>query len=256
MKIKMRQSSINTYYGYVYMEKGLQHINDTIDLYCKLIKDDDIPFDEYIDIINKLYNIQITDNDLLRISSIILGDTSKSVILSTNIMYDVIKNTQVTNYFEYFEEECKLYLKVSFTDDNVIDFNHVYTSSEINKLINDRKIVLLQFVLNEEDDMDFYEVDEIKGLSPINNVTYENFLNIKDINEDYIPYFLTYFKSYFTIYRLKEDLNTYTNITKTKLEVLENYIIKKQGNKYTRVKKFNNILIESKKIRRRKVSFD
>jgi len=254
MKINVRQSNIDSYQDYLYMEYAVANINKTIDLFCRLIKEDNISFYEYINIINRIYKVQITNNDLLRISSIILGGPSKSTILNTDMMYDIIKHIEVTNYFEYYQKEDNLYLKVAFTDDKDIDFNHRYSSGEINEMINNKKIVFLDFVLNEEDDMNFYEEDEINGLSPINNVTGDNFINLLDIREDYIPSVITYLKSYFTIDRLKSDLDNYIRITKVKLDTLENYIKKKQSSKFTRVNKYNSILREVNKIKKRKIS--
>jgi len=249
MKIKLKTTNIDSYYGQIYMENALININRTILLFDKLLNDDNIPFEEYIDIINRIYKVQITNNDLLRISSIILDDNCKCAIIKTNMMYDVISGLEVTNYFEYFEEEYNLNLKIAFTDDDIIQYDHFYTSSEINNMIKDKKIVLLEFVLDEENDYDFYEEYEYNGLSPINNIL-DLFTNIKDLNEEYVPSIQSYLKNFFTKDRIINDYKRYIHILNIKLDFLEKYISKINNYWFTKNNMFDNVLLECKRLKR------
>ena len=70
MKTRVYQSGIDSYFNEMYIENALLNIEDTINLFEKLINNDNISFADYIDTLSKLYNINITDNDLFKISSI------------------------------------------------------------------------------------------------------------------------------------------------------------------------------------------
>ena len=188
MKIKIRENNINNYNDYKHIEKELIQINKNLDLFNKLITDKKINYNDYINIINKLYNIQLNDNDLIRISSLVLGEPSKVTILKSNMIYDAISQININNYFEYIEKQQKLYLKVAYTDNKIINFKHTYTPSEILKLIKNKKIVLLEFVLEEDNDLDFYEEYEFNGLCPIKSTTLDNYYIINNPNKNYLFY--------------------------------------------------------------------
>lgn len=182
-----------------------QYINkESILLFNKLIEDN-ISFKEYINILNRLYKVQITNNDLIKISSIILKDTPKVIILNTNILIDVTKQELISNYFKYYNHYHKLKIKIAYTNDNIINPNHIYTYNEIIKLINNNKIVLLEFILDIEEDNLYYDDYEYRELYPLNNITYNNFINTLYINTKYIPYIKTYLNKYFTKEKLSQD---------------------------------------------------
>lgn len=164
-----------------------------------------ISFKEYIDILNKLYKIEITDNDLIKIATIILGNTPKTIILNTNIFIDVTKQELVGNHFKYHTTYHKLKIKIAYTDNNIINPDHIYTYNEIIKLINDNKIILLEFLLDIEEDNLYYDDYEYRELYPLYNITYNNFINTKYINKKYIPFIKTYLNNYFTKEKLQND---------------------------------------------------
>lgn len=252
MKTKFYLSDINSYFNEAYIENGLANISNTIDLFNELIKNNDMPFNEYIDIINKIYDVKITDNDLFRICSIILGGTSNFVILNTDIICDITKRVEMDNSFKYFEEKHNLYLKVAFTDNTVLNFNHKYGISEITKMIEDRKIVLLEFVLEHEDDS--YLDIQYEGLSPIGDAIFSDFTNLKYIRKDYISSVMSFLKNYFTPSKLRYDLNNYINDVKTKFDMIENHIDNVCTNYSLKLKNLENITLECRKIRERKIS--
>ena len=74
-----------------------------VDIFEKLISNYDMPFNEYIDDIKKIYNVEITSNDLLRISSFILNGHTKCTILNTNIIFVTTRKIEVNGKFEYPE---------------------------------------------------------------------------------------------------------------------------------------------------------
>lgn len=164
-----------------------------------------ISFKEYIDILNKLYKIEITDNDLLKISSIILEDIPKTIILNTNIFIDVTKQELIKNTFKYTNKYHRLKIKIAYTENNIINPKHIYTYNEIIKLINNNKIIILEFILDIEKDNLYYDDYEYRQLYPLNNITYDNFINTKYINTKYIPYIKIYLNKYFTKEKLQED---------------------------------------------------
>lgn len=254
MKVTIYQSNINTYLNEVYIENSLININETIESFNKLIKDRELSFTEYIEILNKIYNIQITDNDLLKISSIILKNNTKYTILNTDIIYNITKRTEINYNFKYYNESYKLYIKVAFTNDNDIDFKHKYNTDEISKLINEKKIILISFIPEEESNSYYDNYIEIEKLYPLNNITTDNFINIKKINKDYIPALYSFLKEQFTIDKLKKDLSIYLDTTNKKLEVVENYIKNIQESYNIKINKFNNITKECIKTRKRKIS--
>ena len=94
MKTKIYQSDVNNYYNEVYIENSLININNTIDNFNKLINNDNMTFDEYIDTLNKIYNIKLSNNDLLQISSYILRNTAKCIILNTDIVQDITRRIE------------------------------------------------------------------------------------------------------------------------------------------------------------------
>ena len=213
-----------------------------------------MPFNEYIDDIKKIYNVEITSNDLLRISSFILNGHTKCTILNTNIIFVTTRKIEVNGKFEYPEKEHNLYLKIVYTDDNITDFDYRYNIDEINKLINEKKIILLEFVLENENDLS--HDDEYEGLSPLSIITKNDFTKIKYIRNDYIPGTFMFFKSYFNADRLKSDLTEYISDVKQKLVVLENYINNSRTGHTLKLKKFDDITCEISKIRERKISKD
>lgn len=181
------------------------YINEeSILLFNKLIINNH-SFNEHINILNKLYKVQITDNDLIKISSIILGNIPKTIILNTNIFIDVTKQALINNLFKYYNAYHKLKIKIAYTNDNIISPKHIYTYNEIIKLINKNKIVLLEFILDIEEDNLYYDDYEYRELYPLNNITYDNFINTQYIDKKYIPYIKTYLNNYFTKEKLSQD---------------------------------------------------
>lgn len=242
MKSKIYQNSIDSYFNEIYIENELATVTKTIELFNKLIEDDTIPFDEYIDIINFLYDVQITDNDLLKISSFILGGPAKSTILKTTI------TKEITTYFDQ-PKSLEVEVKVAFTDEQEIDLNYKYSANELIEMIDRRKIILLDFVIEEEltynKEITFYE------LYPLNNITSNNFINIKKIN---LPEIIIFLKKYFTVDKLKRDLTYYTTITEQKLEHIENYLNSLQAKYLEKSNKLAQITKQCKKIKERKMS--
>lgn len=246
MKTKLYQSDVNNYYNEVYIENSLLNITKTIDNFNKLINNN-LMFYDYIETLNSIYNINISNNDLLKISSYILGDTAKSIILNTNITRNITRRTENKNKFNYTEEPHYLYIKVSFKDDSIIDSNHKYSTNEIIELINNNKIVLLELLLDEDsDELCNNEVD-LDGIYPLIDIT-NNFNNLKYIRKEYIPYITIYLQEYFTINKLKQDLNKYLIDTKEKLEYIENYLKNIQDTYYTKIKKYDCIINNCHKI--------
>lgn len=162
-------------------------------------------FKEYIDILNKLYKIEITEYDLIKISSLILEDTPKVIILNTNILINVTKQKQIDNHFKYYDHYHKLNIKVAYTNDNILNPKHKYTYNEIINLINKNKIVLLEFIIDLKEDNLYYDDEEYRELFPLNNITYNNFTNAKYISKKYIPYIKTYLDNHFTKEKLSKD---------------------------------------------------
>lgn len=160
---------------------------------------------EYIDTLNKLYKIQITDYDIIKISSIILDNPPKIVILKTNIFVDVTKQELINNQFKYTYKYHKLNIKIAYTNNNIINPTHIYTYTEIINLINNNQIILLEFILNVEEDNLYYDDFEYRELYPLYNITYNNFTNTKYIAKKYIPYIKKYLNIYFTKEKLQKD---------------------------------------------------
>ena len=120
MKIKIYLSNIDIYNNEFYIDNALININNTIEAFNKLIEDNNIKVNEYIDTLCKIYNIKITNQDLLRISSIILEENSKCTILDTDIVTEITKRIENKNCFEYIKEKHNLNILVAFTDNNII----------------------------------------------------------------------------------------------------------------------------------------
>jgi len=173
---------------------------------------------------------------------------------NTDIIFVTTSQIEVNGMFEYTEKEHFLYLKVAYLDDNIIDFDHKYSINEVNRLINEKKIILLEFVL--EDDTNLSHDDEYEVLSPLSMVTKNNFTNFKYIREDYIPSIFLFLKSYFNTDRLRSDFADYLNDTKLKLVVLENYIKNSRTGHSLKLKKFDEITREISKMKERKISKD
>lgn len=237
MITKLKQSNINIYYNELYIKNELLNITNTINLFNKLITDNNIPFNEYIDILNTLYKIEITNHDLIKISSLIFSNTSKTTILHTNEIYTITKQIEDDHNFHYIEENHNLNIHISFINDKDIDYNHTYTIEEINNLINNKKIILLDLVIDEDP-----KYNNTNKLIPLSNITSNNFIKIKLVKEEYIPAVTKFLKNYFTKEKLKQELSTYITITKHKLNSLEetlnnihkNYIVKE--NSYSEIK--------------------
>lgn len=251
MKAKFYLSGINNYYNDIYIENALVNINETTSLFSKLICDKELGFNEYIDIINRIYSVQINDNDLFKISDFILGGKVINAILATDVMGFITTKIEINNNFEYVTKENKLYVKVAFSHFDDIDLEHEYSILEIKKLIRDKKIVLLDFVT--DDDCCEYEDGDLYSLS---NVTSNNFTNLKYINEEYIPAIMSFLKGYFTKDRLEEDFANYIKDVEAKLDIVESYIMNVCSGYSFKLEKYNNIISECKKIRKRKISKD
>ena len=247
MKTKIYQSDVNNYYNEVYIENSLININNTIDNFNKLINNDNMTFDEYIDTLNKIYNIKLSNNDLLQISSYILRNTAKCIILNTDIVQDITRRIENKNNFEYIEEPHSIYIKIAFIDNYIINNNHKYSINEILELINNNKIVLLELILDEDsDELCNNEVD-LNGIYPLIDIT-NKFNNLKYIRNEYIPYIIIYLKEYFSVNKLKQDLNKYLIDTKEKLEYIESYLKNIQDTYYTKIKKYDSIINNCYKI--------
>lgn len=222
MEAKVYQSDIDNYFNEAYIENALLNIEDTINLFDKLINNDNMPFTEYIDTLNKIYNINITDNDLFKISSIILGGIASEIILDTDIIYDGTKYIENNNVFTCSDEIHKFYVKVAYIDG--IDTTHKYTYNELMEMVNNKKIVILDFIFDGESKNYCDDKIIINELFPLCSITSNNFVNLKCVRNDYIPYIYSFLKDYFTVEKLKGDLYTYLNIIKEKLATTENYI--------------------------------
>lgn len=249
MKTRVYQSGIDSYFNEMYIENALLNIEDTINLFEKLINNDNISFADYIDTLSKLYNINITDNDLFKISSIILGGNTSEIILDTDITYDVTRRIENNNIFTYNDEIHKLYVKVAYIDS--INTTHKYTYNELIEMVNNKKIVVLNFILDEESDDYCDDEISVHGLLPLGSITSNNFANLKYIRNDYVPYIYSYLKSYFTVERIKRDFYTYLSITKDKLITTENHISDVLARYSSKVKRYEKINKSIGKIQRK-----
>lgn len=249
MKTRVYQSGIDSYFNEMYIENALLNIEDTINLFEKLINNDNISFADYIDTLSKLYNINITDNDLFKISSIILGGNTSEIILDTDITYDVTRRIENNNIFTYNDEIHKLYVKVAYIDS--IDAHHKYTYNELIEMVNNKKIVVLNFILDEESDDYCDDEISVHGLLPLGSIISNNFSYLKYIRNDYIPYIYAYLKSYFTTDKLRKDLSAYLNATKEKLTNTENHISDVLTRYSSMIEKYNEINRYIKKIQRK-----
>ena len=147
-------------------------------------------------------------------------DDCYSVIeMAYNIKFvgeDIIKTTmcEVIQQFEgygddysYFDEEIGINLKILYTEDFKIDNNHYYRVEEIEKLINEKKIVVL---CEEERDM---------GLNKFKKESYHHFESAYDCysmkyeffneNGKFFLYTLKYIKEQLSIKKLEELFNEY-----------------------------------------------
>lgn len=182
-----------------------QYTNEeSITLFNKLLLKN-ITFKEYIEILNKLYKIEITEYDLIKISSLILEGSPKVIILNTNIFIDVTMQELINNYFKYSNKYHKINIKIAYTNDNIITPKHIYTYNEIISLINKNKIVLLEFIIDIKKDNLYYDDEEYRELYPLNNIINNNFTNTKYINQKHIPYIKTYLENHFTKKKLSKD---------------------------------------------------
>ena len=249
MKTRVYQSGIDSYFNEMYIENALLNIEDTINLFEKLINNDNISFADYIDTLSKLYNINITDNDLFKISSIILGGNTSEIILDTDITYDVTRRIENNNIFTYNDEIHKLYVKVAYIDS--INTTHKYTYNELIEMVNNKKIVVLNFILDEESDDYCDDEISVHGLLPLGSITSNNFSYLKYIRNDYIPLIYSFLKDYFTTDKLKKDLSAYLNATKEKLTNTESYVSKAFTRYPLKLKRYNSIDKEIKKIRKK-----
>lgn len=252
MKTKFYQNDINAYHNEIYIENELININKKIDLFKKLMDNNDLPFEEYIKDINRLYNIQISDNDLYRICFYIFGSTPSSIILNTNITYTVTRQIQNNNNFSYTNEDHSLYIKVAYVNNDLLDSKHIYSIEEISALSDNKDIVILEYILDEESDNYCNDEIVINNLSPLNSITSNNFNNIKYINGDYIDAIYNFLKDYFTTSKLKKDLSLYIETTKDKLITLENYINTIINNYSIKIKQYNKISKEICRIKEKK----
>ena len=221
MKSRLYKSSINSFFSDTYIINQIINTNNTIDTFYKLIYDDDITFDEYVLNIKKIYDITITDNDLIRIASFIFGKNTKIAIINTDILCDVIDRIEIDNCFEYIAKKDNLYIKIAFNDNDIL-LDHIYTYTEILNLINTNKIILLELIpFNENYSDDIYEYN---NLFPLKNITDGKLNEYKYINEIYLPYIYAYLKNFFSKDKLKSDLALYLKDLKIKLTILENFI--------------------------------
>lgn len=256
MKVKIRKSNINMYYNDLYIENEVRNIIKTLEMFDKLTTDDAIPFNQYIDAIDKIFNIQMTYTDLIKISSVILGNNSKISIFETDLIGDVIKRVEINNTFKYLEEEHKLSVIVAFSDDNNINYNCVFCHEEIVKFVKSKKIILLDYVLNEEDDSYTFDEYQFSELYPLSVIVYNNFINLKIISSDYIEAIYIYLKSYFTKEKIKEYYDEYINDLRLKLNVLENHIKCVKDRYSLSLRNLNDIIGSCNKIKEKRISKD
>lgn len=247
MKVKLHECYINTYFNEIYVENELSEINDTIYLFTFLINDEELSFDNYIASIKRLYNIQFTDNDLYRICSFILGGTAKKVILDTDMVCTATKRIEINNSFKYSEQDFPLYIKIAYTNDCNIDFNHRYSYDEIKFLIDNNKIVLLDTIITEEDDSYLYDY-EFNDIYPLCNIT-NNFSNLKYISDTYVPFVYKFLKNYFNKDRLKSDFTNYMISVKTQLNILENHINNVYNGYFLKINRLDNVIKTIKRIK-------
>lgn len=246
MRANLYQSAINTYYNINHIKNELINIERKIDSFNMLIENNDIEFNEYIDIINKIYNIEITDNDLIKISSYILGNNAKVVILNTDILQNVVETIQIGNYFKYNNKPYKLSVKVAFND-ALIDLNHIYSYEELSKIDNKGEIVILNFIVHDSycDDITYF-----KKLRKLENC----FVNFKYVKEEYKPSIYAFLKEYFSPTKVKNDFNNYMNDIIFRLDCLDKYIFKISRNSCFINDELDNLLLSCKRIKQRKIS--
>lgn len=236
------------------MQNELMTADRTIDMFDRLIKDDNISFNEYIDIINRLYAVTITDSDIFGICSGILGDTAKVMIWDTDILYETTKRKEIDNHFEYYDARYNLYIKVAFTDE-LSDRQHKYSYDEIIRLVNDKKIVILELIIND-DDYPYEEVEDFKALTSLKRITGNGFITLKYVKQEYVSEIYTFLKKYFSKDKLKNDFHYYIDDLNTKLNSLQEYISYIKKGYITKNLELDNILLDCNKLRQRKISKD
>ena len=195
MKIKLKTTNIDSYYGQIYMENALININRTILLFDKLLNDDNIPFEEYIDIISKLWPEWVSVNVKSKARYVIpLVKTNDGPVRINKISEKAAR--QIEEYlnspksgFTYFDFNFKPYetelTKYTSRDCNITmqdiysevnynlrknDFHNIDSISERKRLVNEElkkyvisKILELDSNISISDEMDLYFLVELLG---------------------------------------------------------------------------------------------
>ena len=246
MKAKLRTKDPIVCFNEIYIKNELVNVISTIDSFKELISNKDIEFDEYINIINSIYDVELSNYDILKICNDIFKVPCKTTILNTNLQGVIINQIEKNNKFEYIEEQYPLDINIAFTNDIDIDVYHTYNISEITKLIKERKIILLDFIINGNS---YYDYEEY-NLYPLNNITYEGLLSIERIDKDYIPSVRKTLNNYFTTDKLKQDLNEYITEVKDKLTYLDKYIDDTKTSYKQKLKEYDKVSSMSKRIQK------
>ena len=161
-----------------------------------------ITIDYFAEIINKLYDIKLNEEDYYKIFSLAYNKEF------TPRRTDLIRTYMVRNIYK-FNESYSLYskdveteFKIAYAEDFIHNANNRYTIKELRQLIKDRKIIILD------------EFDEEITIPERLQESYEKFTvykNYKDMNEDnpFYNYILAYLRGALTNEKIKKGLHEY-----------------------------------------------
>lgn len=145
------------------------------------------------------------------------------VTLTTTMQHSVSKREGHGRDFSWWDEAVGVNLKVLYTKDFKFDYEHVYTVSEIKKLIDEKKILV---ICEEERSLDYEENDYQKEEYQSFDSVYDEYsMEYEFFNEDgkFFPYTLKYIKKQVKNKKLKklfskhlEHVNNVINNTTSK----------------------------------------